>query len=57
MGLWVQLFLRSFGEAWCELLKEGEKKIFGKSNVNFIQKEEKWPNFEILSHKLIKISL
>jgi hypothetical protein len=26
MGLWVQLFLGSFKEAWCELLKEGKKK-------------------------------
>jgi hypothetical protein len=26
MGLWVQLFLGSFGKAWCELLKEGRKK-------------------------------
>jgi hypothetical protein len=41
MGLWDQLILGSFGEAWCELLKEGEKKVFGKSNVNFAQKEKK----------------
>jgi hypothetical protein len=26
MGLWVLLFLGRFGEAWCELLEEGEKK-------------------------------
>jgi hypothetical protein len=31
----------------------GKKKVFGKSNVNFIQKENKWPSFEILPHKWI----
>jgi histone deacetylase complex regulatory component SIN3 len=51
MGLWVQLFLGSFGEAWRELLKKENKKSLWKIYVNFIQKEKKWSSFKILPHK------